>query len=261
MTRLLSVVLVLGLLALPTVGQATQQVIAIGVTFQDTTSGTNITTITFGDTVEWLHVSGGFHTVTSGTGAGDPDSGNLFDSTLNAGGMFSYTPTNCGSIDYYCIPHEAFLMVGTIIVVAPTPMYPGSGEDFEMGTAINNGEVTFEGCADVKNASGGDSLVIVARSPNGTFDFCPLLVVAQEFMGSPPIGTFGLHVNTMGGFIVAGGGGSYALQVVPGTGSIIAVEIPPAIPAGTSIIIQCLALKGTASNGFFAITSAHRIDT
>ena len=72
-----------------------------------------------GDTVEW-HWSAGAHTVTSGSGSSDPESGALFNATLySVVPVFSHTFLVLGFYDYYCVPHESFGMTGTIVVEAP----------------------------------------------------------------------------------------------------------------------------------------------
>ncbi len=73
-------------------------------------------TIVVGDTVEW-HWSSLTHTVTSGTGAADPNAGSLFDAPLDAGNpLFSYTFTVVGDVPFFCRPHEGVGMTGVIHV-------------------------------------------------------------------------------------------------------------------------------------------------
>ena len=76
----------------------------------------NSLTIDVGDTVEWVHQSG-FHTVTSGTGAADPQAGALFDATLSSG-SFSFTFNTEGDVHYFCRPHEGLGMTGVVQVVS-----------------------------------------------------------------------------------------------------------------------------------------------
>jgi len=71
-----------------------------------------------GDTVKWTWRGSG-HSVTSGT-PGHPSG--LFDSGINnSGHTFSHTFSDPGTISYYCIPHGAFGMTGSVIVAAATP--------------------------------------------------------------------------------------------------------------------------------------------
>ena len=76
-------------------------------------------TIERGTTVQWIWNSGS-HTVTSGTGAADPDVGSLFDEPLNNGSpSVSYTFDTTGDFPYFCRPHEGSGMTGLIHVVEP----------------------------------------------------------------------------------------------------------------------------------------------
>ena len=77
------------------VAPAQHTVTAVTVSFVDSVSGTNVTNITLGTTIQWIFVSGSFHTVTSGTGSGDPNMGALFNGNIAAAGpfTFNYTPT------------------------------------------------------------------------------------------------------------------------------------------------------------------------
>ncbi len=67
------------------------------------------------DFIQWENADQALHTVTSGTGSSDPDSGVLFDSgVFNPGEGFTFQFTEAGTYDYYCILH--LWMVGTINV-------------------------------------------------------------------------------------------------------------------------------------------------
>lgn len=73
-------------------------------------------TVEAGDTVRWVR-STGTHTVTSGTGAADPEVGNLFDAPLNTSNTsFEFTFTTAGDVPYFCRPHEGFGMTGIVRV-------------------------------------------------------------------------------------------------------------------------------------------------
>ena len=76
--------------------------------------------IQLGDTVHWALVNGS-HTITSGTGAADPNSGALFDSPLSfANTNFYYTfADTAGTYPYHCTPHEFLGMKATVVVEAP----------------------------------------------------------------------------------------------------------------------------------------------
>ena len=84
-------------------------------------------TIQVGDTVQWVNVAG-VHTVTSGTGSTDPNSGALFNSPLSvANPTFEFTFNSPGDVPYYCAPHELFGMTGIVRVQAgaAVPAMPG----------------------------------------------------------------------------------------------------------------------------------------
>ena len=114
---------------------ATVQINQSGLTFDPDTI-----TIQAGDTVEW-NWSGGSHTVTSGTGAADPDVGLLFDEPLNSSNpTVSYTFDTAGDYPYFCRPHELCGMTGIIHVLEP-PAY------IRIGVA-EGGEPSAQDCAD-----------------------------------------------------------------------------------------------------------------
>ncbi len=75
-------------------------------------------TITQGDTVRWVH-GGQSHTVTSGTGAADPQVGALFDAPLDlAHPLFEFVFADAGDVPYFCRPHELMGMTGIVRVQA-----------------------------------------------------------------------------------------------------------------------------------------------
>jgi plastocyanin len=73
-------------------------------------------TIARADTVVWIWTSG-THTVTNGTGAGDPSAGSIFDAALDSGNpIFQYVFASEGSVGYFCRIHESAGMKGVITV-------------------------------------------------------------------------------------------------------------------------------------------------
>lgn len=69
-----------------------------------------------GTRVTWINMSDMVHTVTSGT---DGSHDGQFDSgDINPGDDYSYTFTEAGTYEYYCIPHVSQGMTGTITVTA-----------------------------------------------------------------------------------------------------------------------------------------------
>lgn len=77
-------------------------------------------TISLGDSVTWRWEGGSNHTVTHGTSeAAPPDVDKLFDSPLQDSGTFGYRfsdPATLGTVPYFCRPHLAAGMTGTITV-------------------------------------------------------------------------------------------------------------------------------------------------
>ncbi|WP_198666808.1 T9SS type A sorting domain-containing protein [Taibaiella helva] len=74
-------------------------------------------TITLGDTVKFVYVSGMDHTTTSKT---IPSGAAAWDAPLTASSTtFVYVPTVAGTYAYVCKPHESLGMVGTFTVNVP----------------------------------------------------------------------------------------------------------------------------------------------
>lgn len=81
-------------------------------------------TVKTGDTVVWKNVSDMAHSVTdvaslaaNSQDAAVPPNGKEFNSDLISPGKdYSHTFTVPGTYKYFCIPHEAVGMVGTVIV-------------------------------------------------------------------------------------------------------------------------------------------------
>lgn len=120
-SRLLSILTATTLLCGLASAQTTHQVIQSGLDFIPSSI-----TIAPGDTVEWVW-GGGIHTATSGSSC-TPDG--LFDLPLDGTApTVSYTFTNPGTYDYYCIPHCVLGMTGVVNVnaVAAVPALPTWG--------------------------------------------------------------------------------------------------------------------------------------
>ena len=81
----------------------------------DTAFSPNPMNVKAGDTVTWTNQDFMQHTVTSGAGSNDSDSGKEFGSSLiSPGGTFSHMFDKAGQFDYYCQIHPN--MIGKIIV-------------------------------------------------------------------------------------------------------------------------------------------------
>jgi plastocyanin len=93
--------------------------------------GTLVDTVVIGvgETVQWRRLVG-IHTVTSGTGAADPEAGLLFDVPHDAASpIFQYTYNFDGVFPFFCRPHEGYEMRGVVIVVGATPTKPTTWGD------------------------------------------------------------------------------------------------------------------------------------
>jgi len=109
--------------------------LATGFTFDtDGNLGTQVDTmkISTNQTVLW-HALNGTHTVTSGTGSADPNSGLLFDASISNPGTtdFSYTFTSAGKYDFYCFLHENFNMRGVVLVTDPADTFTVDATSFD----------------------------------------------------------------------------------------------------------------------------------
>lgn len=142
--------------------------------------------------------------------------------------------------------------------------FPGTGEDLRLFSGVNGPPTSGPG-NDVESAVALDLLALRVESPNGTFDYAPLVLAANLFpTGSPPVtGIPGLALDPiqlvpiLNGFGCAGFG--CALVLPGGTG--IDLLIPPTL-GGHSVLIQAFALQGgltPPANGVFAGSDAHEI--
>src|SRR5206468_10533132 len=78
--------------------------------FADQETGTSTTTVTEGDSVQWVWGSSG-HSTTSDRVAGGWDSG-----VQEAPFSFTHQFPVAGTFPYHCIPHQSFGMTGMVIV-------------------------------------------------------------------------------------------------------------------------------------------------
>jgi len=80
-----------------------------------------------GATVHFQWVTG-VHTLTNGTGSGDPDAGTKFDYSLDAAHTtFDTTFTQPTVLNFFCTIHELSSMRGVIIVGSQSGVPPGAG--------------------------------------------------------------------------------------------------------------------------------------
>lgn len=148
-----------------------------------------------------------------------------------------------------------------------TLLYPGTEEDFILATGINATPTTGP-TLDCKTATGNDILLVNLLSPNATFDFEPLLLVAQFFCAPGVPCTFPFPGFQFDPFDVmnpvyvlvdgvTGAGGFFGL-LVPSPGSTFAFNLPSGL-GGQEVMLQALVLGPQAANGSFASSEGHKL--
>jgi plastocyanin len=102
----------------PTPPAGTTRIVDVGpggsMTFVDRVTGSSTTTISVGDTVNWIWQAD-IHSTTSGTCAAVCTPDGIWDSGVGAGLNFSHTFTQAGTFPYYCTAHGA-MMTGLVVV-------------------------------------------------------------------------------------------------------------------------------------------------
>lgn len=194
-------------------------------------------TIEVGDIVRWVHGNGD-HTVTEGPGP-IPTGGEAFNELLTPSfpvvqivfdTQFLHDFPRTGNLyDYYCIPHFAFAMVGTITVESPW---------FNEGSAFPgvNGDPQLTGTGDLTAGSSG-TLDLVNAAPNALVGlFASFSTLPTSFKGGvlctvPP-----------------------AIQVIfpigPSGGVSLPAVIPAGVPSGFQMWWQYVVQDAAAANGF-----------
>ena len=266
--RVVLTLLAVSIFAIPHVRGQNHVVSISGLSFVDSISGTSVTTITLGTTIEWQNPSNQLHTAASGVFPQGPFSGALFSIYLAGGSSGTYTPSSVGTIPYYCDLHFIFGMTGSIVVTL-TPQvlnYPGSGEDFRLLTALTPVGSTSMATPttgignDVKAGLTSDYLTVAFDSPIGTLTSAPLISLAQIFThGSPPAGPMGLFIAPASAVILIDGLTPNAMGQQTVVGATATTYAMPAALAGNSIMLQGLAITPSATNGFFALSEGHEI--
>ncbi len=107
-------------------------------------------TIVAGDTVRWVNVSTALpHTATAdqrNVRLAGFNSGSRPSTWLQPGESFEFTFTTPGEFPYHCVPHQAFGMVGTVIVNASTTAFA----EFFIASA-EEGRVILQGMMEGRN--------------------------------------------------------------------------------------------------------------
>lgn len=137
---------------------------------------------------------------------------------------------------------------------AEAMLYPGSGEDLELATGVN-GMASVGPGADVKYASAGNLLVARYASPGSGFAGGLGVLLGELFVtGAPPTNGIFPELHLAAGFALLHGP-----VLLSAGGANWTVTVPPAVPIGLSLMLQPLALSGSARNGVFAAADAHEI--
>ncbi len=165
MLRQLALAATLTLAASATAGAETVIVQQIGNTF----SPRDIT-IAVGDTVRWVH-NGGSHSVTEGND-GTVNGNEAFHSWLLGGSTATFevvfdaaflaaNPRPGDMYRYFCLPHFAMDMKGTVSVVTGTPWYSSFCDCPTVNAPCGNAGASGEGCA---NSSGAGATLTMDGS-------------------------------------------------------------------------------------------------
>ena len=81
--------------------------------------------ISVGEAVLWRWLDGS-HSITNGTGSGDPQAGALFNANSNSlSPTFQFTFNSAGTFPFFCVPHEGFNMRGVVRVSGVADVTPG----------------------------------------------------------------------------------------------------------------------------------------
>ncbi|MCA9320786.1 MAG: hypothetical protein KDB53_08630, partial [Planctomycetes bacterium] len=152
-------------------------------------------------------------------------------------------------------------------IVLDNESFRGTDEDLELLSGIN-GAPTNGPFDDLKTAVPGDILALSIRSPLGTLDFKPLILLTQIYAsGSPPGSPPGfptIHVNPAQPniFILLDGvtsqGGIFGPPIVIPGGTIQQLLVPTGL-TGMDAIFQALVLEQNAANHIFVSSNAHVI--
>lgn len=131
-------------------------------------------------------------------------------------------------------------------------VYPGTGEDLQLSTGVD-GPLTSGPREDVKSAAGGGQLTAFYRSPNGTLDGAVAVLAGELFVtGSPLTSPILPYIHLLNPVLVHGP------IILSPLGGVWSLTLPPGF-AGTSLMLQPVALHASAANGLFIIGDGHEI--
>jgi plastocyanin len=217
--------------------------------FQDPANGnTNVSIVAVGTTVQWTRIGITPHTVTSGTGPSDPNSGVLFNGSL-AGATTTYTRqfNTLGTFPYYCTFHSfpPTVMNGTVHVLpAASVTSVGTGCASSAGVAV----LGTNGLPKIGNATFGFT---VSGGPAGAPAFLFLAASTGPPVAVSPFCSAFLDLVSLNAFLQSGATptGPQALSASGTTTFTFGVPNVPAL-GGITGALQALILDGGAVGGF-----------
>jgi hypothetical protein len=157
------------------------------------------------------------------------------------------------------------LIIDITCTMAAPPQYPGTNEDLALFSGLNANPPTTGTASELKFVTAGDGLTVEVLSPNGTFNFREVALIAQPFTtGFPPFppAAPNIHMQLSGMFFLIGGVASPlgAPLLSPG-GTSMSFVIPAGL-TGNSVLFQGAVVTWAppfALNGLYASTNGHEI--
>ena len=142
-----------------------------------------------------------------------------------------------------------------------TAMYPGSGEDIRLASAVGGGAPTSDPGNEVKTATGGDIMAFNVSSPGGTFtcqNYYLLGTVAAT--GAPPTPIVpDLWVDPFGFITLVGSLDPTLGFPLMGPSGTSTFWLTPTGFSGLSLYLQALTISPVANNAAYASADAHEI--
>lgn len=156
----------------------------------------DIVKVPVGTTVVWSNNDTVAHTVTSATGNGSLNSGNM-----NPGAVYNFTFTTPGTYDYVCAYHP--WMTGTV-VVTPAASSPPSGPATSSSTTTSTTTTTASSSSATTSFSGAYTVNVVSSPTLGSYlvnaTGFTLYYFAPDHQGnatSPPVSTCGTALDCL----------------------------------------------------------------
>lgn len=172
-------------------------------------------------------------------------------------------PAMLPPLDYEGDPRVAGAALDIGADETPVPALPGTGEDLALFVWVGG---AGDPNANTVTAASGVEILARFRSPGGSFNGAPGLLVAQGFQtGSPPApnpGLGDLHINLFSPYTVLTGTLSpapFPVAGLPAAGTDVTMMVPPGL-SGNSARLQAFVITPAANNGQYVATNAHDID-